>query len=123
MNIDPNDPRLERLRALQEEFTKYPGAAPGGTGDTGLATNDAQGYSDLLGRRTEFMNTQRDLQGKGPMNTHYGGEIGSSPLPGTNWLPEQTNIQGRTPEAEQHYQNHLPLEGLRNYAKRNPVGY
>lgn len=121
MNIDTSDPRLERLRALQEEFTKYPGAAPGGTGDTGLHPDDTQGYSDLLNRRSEFMNTQRDLQGKGPMNVHYGGVMGSAPLPGTNWLPQQTNLAGRTTEQEHDYQNNMPLNALKRYGQKMPL--
>jgi hypothetical protein len=48
------DPRIARLKQLTQEFQQYPGAAPGGTGATGLRPDDAQGYSDLLNRRIEY---------------------------------------------------------------------
>lgn len=36
-------------------FSEYPGAAPGGTGDTGLAPNDSQGYSDLMNMQDAYL--------------------------------------------------------------------
>ena len=77
-----------RLAELQEEFTRFPGAAPGGTGLTGLGKHDAQGYSRLLERQQEYMNLQRQAAGQGPMNVRWGGvmpsQTGISPATGEN---------------------------------------
>jgi hypothetical protein len=69
------DPRA-RLKMITEGWAKFPGRAPGGTGATGLASNDAQGYSDLLNERTEALNLQRGLSGQGPMNVRMGRALG-----------------------------------------------
>jgi len=55
---------LGRLNMLGNEFTQNPGAAPGGTGRTGLLPGDATGYSQLLERQQEFLGLQNQLQGK-----------------------------------------------------------
>ena len=36
------------LRQIMESYERFPGRAPGGTGPTGLTSNDAQGWSDIL---------------------------------------------------------------------------
>lgn len=73
----PDDPRRRRLQELQDEFTRNPGAAPGGTGLTGLNKDDGQGYSALLNRQTEYLNLQRELDGQGPLRVQRGGIIPS----------------------------------------------
>lgn len=102
----PEDPRIARLRKLQEEFTNHPGAAPGGTGDTGLLTNDAQGYSDLLNRRSEAVNLQRDISGKGPLAVKgYSHPMWQNETPSTMWEPGQESaVSGRSFEQEQALQ-------------------
>lgn len=57
------DPELERLSVLQDEFEAHPGAGPGGTGDTGLLPNDAQGFSQLANRRAEYLALQKKKAG------------------------------------------------------------
>jgi hypothetical protein len=64
---------MQRLKALQTQWgprldMKY-------SGDTGLASNDATGYSQMLNARTEAANIQRILGGQGPLNVRYGGTI------------------------------------------------
>lgn len=55
--------QMDRFNQLQNEFSANPGAAPGGTGSTGLLPNDLSGYQDLLKRRTEYMSLLKGLQG------------------------------------------------------------
>jgi hypothetical protein len=64
---------IQRLKALQSSYGDR--LDPQFTGDTGLAPNDAEGYSTMLNARTEAMNIKRLLGGQAPMNTRYGGEI------------------------------------------------
>ena len=68
----------QRIQQLEDEYARFPGAAPGGTGLTGLGKNDAQGYSDMLNRRTEYMQLARLMQDKPLMNMGYGG-VAASP--------------------------------------------
>lgn len=42
----------------------YPGRAIGGTGDTGLASNDGAGYADMLSGQQAYMGLDAYLQGK-----------------------------------------------------------
>lgn len=52
--MDPfEDPRVARLKALQDEFDPEHGGI-GTTGMTGLNSGDAKGYSDLMNRRLEY---------------------------------------------------------------------
>lgn len=52
--FDPTeDPRVARLRMLSEEFDPAFGGM-GSTGKTGLASNDAQGWSDMQNRKLEY---------------------------------------------------------------------
>jgi len=64
---------IQRLRALQSNYGDR--LDPQFSGDTGLLSNDATGYSDMLNARTEAANIQRILSGQGPMNTRYGGVL------------------------------------------------
>lgn len=66
------DPR-QRLAQLAQEFQTNPGAAPGGSGSTGLMSGDAQGYSRLLERQQEFLKLQDALSGGKGINTRVGG--------------------------------------------------
>lgn len=62
---------IDRLKALQSQYGDR--LAQDFTGDTGLAPNDAEGYSTMLNARTEAQNIQRLFGGQNPMNTRYGG--------------------------------------------------
>lgn len=68
--------RFNRMRSFENLVRQHPGAAPGGTGTTGLMSGDARGYSDLLNRQTQYLNDQRAEDGKGPMAVEYGGVMG-----------------------------------------------
>ena len=62
---------IERLKQLQQEFSQYPGAAPGGSGPTGLMSGDARGYSDMLNRQREFMHLDDFVQGGDGINERF----------------------------------------------------
>ena len=57
----------QRLAMILGAEQQFPGRAPGGTGPTGLLSNDAQGWSSMLNDQTEGMNLQRADQGQGPL--------------------------------------------------------
>ncbi len=69
---------LQRLAAISAKQKKYPGRRLGGTGETGLLSNDAQGWSDMLNEQTEAANLQNELGGKGPLQVRSGGLVGPS---------------------------------------------
>jgi len=58
---------MPRLTEIEEYWRQYPGAAPGGSGPTGLLPNDAKGWSDLMNMQTEYANLKRQLSGEGPL--------------------------------------------------------
>lgn len=89
--VDPNidlfrDPRAQdegvmqkliqqrRLKQIQDSWQQYPGRAPEGTGPTGLAPNDAKGWSDIQNEQVEAMR----LQGKNP-EIRRGRDLGGMP--------------------------------------------
>lgn len=67
------DPRV-RMAAFERRTQKYPGAAPGGTGATGLMSGDSRGYSELLGEQRQYLDDGQAVRGRGPMNVEYGGD-------------------------------------------------
>jgi hypothetical protein len=77
----PGDPRIERLRQIYSRWDQYPGAAPGGTGATGLLSNDAAGWSKILNEQTEAQNLQNELEEKAPVTVKAGGLVGESNIP------------------------------------------
>lgn len=64
---------MDRLKALQGQYGDR--LAMNYSGDTGLQSNDAEGYADMLNARTEAENIQRLLRQQQPLNTRYGGEL------------------------------------------------
>jgi hypothetical protein len=52
--MDRERRRRERIGAFESYMGENPGAAPGGTGKTGLSPTDAKGWSDLLERRAQY---------------------------------------------------------------------
>lgn len=69
----PADPRAGRIKAIEDYWQQYPGAAPNGSGPTGLASSDAKGWSDLLNQQTEYF----DLIGQ-PKEVRLGHDLGST---------------------------------------------
>lgn len=65
------DSRQARIQQIEDYWRQFPGAAPGGTGSTGLLSNDAQGYSRLLNEQTEHANLLRELDDKGPLAVKF----------------------------------------------------
>ena len=57
-----NDPRIwgGRLQKILERWQQHPGSAPGGTGSTGLLSNDAQGWSDMLNEQSWALGKMSD---------------------------------------------------------------
>ncbi len=77
------DPVHQRMQEIQDYWQQYPGAAPGGTGLTGLTHDDAQGWSRLLNQQTEYENLKRGLAGQGPLTVKQGvSTVGEGPEPG-----------------------------------------
>lgn len=74
--------RFERKSRIQgvQDFENYmhtnPGAAPGGTGKTGLLSNDAQGWSKLLERQQQYLADKAELEGKAGPSVRFGGYSG-----------------------------------------------
>lgn len=72
----PGDPHLGNfgdytVPQFEDYIRQHPGAAPGGTGETGLASDDLQGYTDLKNADTRYA----ELKSGQPMNIRFGGEI------------------------------------------------
>lgn len=71
--------RQARLRQILEGWRQHPGRAPGGTGATGLLSNDARGWSQMLNEQTEALGLMR---GRAPM-VRFGGYPDRPDLPST----------------------------------------
>jgi hypothetical protein len=54
---------IARLKQLEDLFKQYPGRAPGGTGKTGLASDDMSGYMEMLRERIEYASLKQALPG------------------------------------------------------------
>lgn len=82
-SMDPNyeveDPRRIRVKDIEENWQQFPGAAPGGTGPTGLMSSDSKGWSDLMNQQSEHQNLLNELSGKGPMKVERGQDMGGMP--------------------------------------------
>ncbi len=88
--LDPQTQALKRLQEIMGNWQQYPGAAPGGTGPTGLAPGDATGWSNLMNQQTEAANLVNELQGKAPL-TVKDKQTPSGALPSTMWDTGQTS--------------------------------
>lgn len=66
-----------RMRAFENEMRLNPGAAPNGTGRTGLMSGDARGWSDLLNRQAQYLNDTRADEGDEPYNVVAAGPMRS----------------------------------------------
>jgi hypothetical protein len=54
---------VARLKQLEQGFQDFPGRAPGGTGKTGLASDDLAGYMQMLRERIEYASLKAALPG------------------------------------------------------------
>ncbi len=78
--VEPGeDPRVSRVRELDRYYAMYPGAAPNGTGATGV--NDLAGYSKMKNENVEYLNLKNELAGKGPVGTRFGGMAWGEHMP------------------------------------------
>jgi len=94
---------MQRLQALHQTYGNV--LDNNFTGITGLASNDRQGYSDLLNARTEATNIGRLLQDQGPLKVEIGQRFGGPEAPSTLFDSEQSSaITGRTFGQEQALQ-------------------
>lgn len=91
-NADPS--ALNSFRKQAQEYLgqqnqldqQYPGRAIGGSGATGLLSNDAQGYSQMLNNQQARLGLQGFLKNGNPEpNVEYGGD-----LPSTRSLSQAT---------------------------------
>lgn len=96
--------KVARLKQILEMQSNFPGRAPGGTGLTGLTSNDANGWSNVLNEQTEGVNLGNELAGKGPANVRMGRPQPSSSLMGNLaddpawWLMDDNNGSGDDPD-------------------------
>ncbi len=85
--------QTERLAMLEKRWGNR--LRPGFTGETGLLSNDAQGWSNMLNAQTEAENLRRELGGIGPLAVE--GQMRPMPStrgygPTTVWQPGQTSL-------------------------------
>lgn len=89
MAINPvNAAALQQLLNQQQRWAEFPGSAPGGTGLTGLASNDAQGWSNLQNANIAAVNTERAMSGAAPLQTNVrpdNNPLGPSIADNPNW--------------------------------------
>ena len=68
--------QLADLDRIQQLWKQYPGRAPGGTGATGLLSNDAQGWSTMLNEQKQALDAANEMQNKEPLGVKFGGYPG-----------------------------------------------
>lgn len=74
-SADPDTQRYLRMQDFEHYMAQHPGAAPGGTGDTGLLPNDAAGWSKLMERQQQYL---QDASGGKMAAPRFGGyDLGS----------------------------------------------
>ena len=66
---------LRQLQKIYQDWQTFPGRQPGGTGLTGLTSNDSRGWSQLLQDQSDEANISNLLQGKGPLQVVNGGSF------------------------------------------------
>lgn len=108
---------VARLKQLGDLYQTNPGRAPMGSGSTGLASNDREGWSRMLEEQQEYLN----------LNSHLGGgqgiNVGAARqnLPSTRTLSPATGMNNRQafmgaglPANYGGSEIQQALEGLRN---------
>ena len=98
--FDPDNPdeKAEAIRQLQSLYDTYGDKLTYNyTGDTGLASNDIEGYARWQNAITEADNISRTLSGQQPRNMRFGGTINQAPVRGLQKAaPKQQQILGKT---------------------------
>ena len=115
-----NDPRIwgGRLQKILEGWQQHPGRAPGGTGTTGLLSNDAQGWSDMLNEQTWALGKlNKDQEPLAVQEAPFAEEHFSAQQPGS---PYSTRFDTGQTSAVEGYRPSLfgPMAGLRRAARR-----
>ncbi len=87
------DPRIQALQAIYDQWDQYPGRAPNGTGLTGLQSNDAHGWSDMLNQQTEALKLKAELEGTDAPTVKYGGVL----------KPPMQGLQRTMPESQMSF--------------------
>ncbi len=68
-----------RIAQLSQGYAMNPGRAPGGTGNTGLLSNDASGYGQMLQDQREYAGLQDYMGGgTGQLQTKRMADLGST---------------------------------------------
>lgn len=65
--------RIQGVQDFENYMTQYPGAAPGGTGATGLSPTDATGWSKLLEKQQQYLTDKAELEGNNAPTIRFGG--------------------------------------------------
>jgi hypothetical protein len=73
--------RSARIEQFEKLMRKHPGAAPNGTGTTGLMSGDSKGYSELLNRQKQYIDDTNAENGRGPAGVRDGGVMATSRRP------------------------------------------
>lgn len=78
LDVDPYDvqARQGRLKAFSDYINVHPGAAPNGSGETGLQSTDAAGWSHLLERQQQFLKDDAAERGAAGPSVRFGGYSG-----------------------------------------------
>ena len=123
---------LKRLGEIEDYYRQYPGAAPNGTGTTGLMSTDAAGWGRLQDMQREYLNLTADLQGKQRPAVRSGrlvveDEVGNAsygdiPKP-FQPLPPPTPASSSMFQAQMQPGSQVPeaVAGLRSFSRRRNV--
>lgn len=120
---DLNDPNSDWNRQMADQdfedyMAQYPGAAPNGTGPTGLGAGDAAGWSNLLNRQTRYLQDKAKASGSS-LNVKFGGYSPMTSITGSGGSSHGGSGMGTgsmgysDPFMEQEAEK-LSLQGLRN---------
>jgi len=109
----PNYDPIARLMELENRYQQFPGAAPQGTGPTGIQT--ANQYSDMLNDRIEYMK----LKAGDPnaIKMRHGGNTGS-----TRTIAPATGRYAGDTFGQSAGVSGAALEGLRSSMRKKPNG-
>ncbi len=91
------DPQQGWLDQVHKRWQDYPGSAPGGTGPTGLMSNDAAAWSRMQNENTQALNAERSMVGKDPLQVRLGRNVDEPiHLPhSTVWDPVRQTAMGQ----------------------------
>jgi len=118
-----DEARAKRVRDFETYMQKYPGAAPNGTGSTGLMSWDASGYRELLNRQKKYLDDKNAMAGRGPMNVREGGSMTSRQRPAIDafeaFVERSRNPYGPVTGGGIDLGRSMDLENLRGAHLRN----